>query len=467
MIKFIKRHFLDILIWGVILWFTGLYVSLIFNYNIWTDEAYTLGLLEGNVGEIIAGTAADVHPPLYYLYAKLFDVAFGYSLQIHKIAAIIPMVLMLIFGATVVRKKFGDVVSFFFLLFITCIPCSMEFAVQVRMYSLAIFLVTVCGINAYLAFDEEKSKYFWWFALTGLLAAYTHYFAFVSVIIITGFLFLAILISKRRVLLHWLAAAAFMIAGYMPWIPSFYRQLTRVSKSYWIPEITWDTVWGYFTWTFDTTVVKGTVYVFLIILTYAGINLIKQIISGERKLGVYGLLCMMVPAFTVITGLILSFFICSSPIYREQYVFPALGLLALCFALGIKKCKPILLAVFSAFLLFVGALQYKECFHQEYRSTLYPQTKAFFEENLKEDDVILYNYELFGFIYDWHFPKDQLCPLLEYDFALPHGTIWFMNTRYETQLHPKVLEAYGLEMEYVGQYGIEHNVFDLYKLYSK
>ncbi|MDE7017706.1 MAG: glycosyltransferase family 39 protein, partial [Lachnospiraceae bacterium] len=203
----LKENFIKIGIWGLVCFFTVLYISLLFNHNIWTDEAFTLQLLRGNVKEIIAGTAADVHPPLYYLYAKLFDVICGSSLIVQKIAAIIPMVATLVFIATVIRKHFGDMTSFLSLLFLSCIPCSMEFALQVRMYSLALFFVTVCAMYAYLAFLNGNKKEFLIFALSGVAAAYTHYFAFVSIIIITGMLLLAILIWRRERVVLWLISA--------------------------------------------------------------------------------------------------------------------------------------------------------------------------------------------------------------------------------------------------------------------
>lgn len=148
------------ILWGMVIGITILYISLIFNHNIWTDEAFTLQLLEQNITGILEGTARDVHPPLYYLYAKLFALFSHRSLLIQKLAAIIPMTATLVIGATVVRKNWGNRVSFLFVLFLTCIPCSMEFAVQVRMYSLALFFVTVCGIFAYLAFTDGKKKNF-------------------------------------------------------------------------------------------------------------------------------------------------------------------------------------------------------------------------------------------------------------------------------------------------------------------
>lgn len=466
-ISILKNNYMNILIWGIVCLMTGLYISLIFNYNVWTDEAFTFDLLRGNIIEIIIGTAKDVHPPLYYLYAKIFDFIFGYSIQIQKIAAIIPMTGVLILGATTIRKKFGDIVALFFILFISCVPCSMEFAVQVRMYTLALFFVTMCGVYGYFAYEKGDKKDFIIFAITGLAAAYTHYWALGAVIIITGFMFIAILIKRRKLLLKWFLAAVIMLCAYLPWLLVLLKQISSINGNYWIPYITKMTIWQYFVWTFDSRIYPGLVYGFLIILMVAGVFLIKQVLMNKEKDAdaVYGLICMLVPTFVVVIGVFVSKYILQSTIYRDQYVFPALGLLALFFAIGISKINKVLLVEIMIFLLFAGGIQYKECFYQEYQQTLYPQTRAFFEENLQEDDVILYNYELFGFIYKYHFEEEQLVYFEEYDFSQNNQTIWFINTTFEKQLDESMLKQYGLTMEHMGHYGIEHNEFEIYKIF--
>ena len=72
--------------------------------------------------------------------------------RVQKVAAILPMTATLVLGATLIRREFGDRAAVLFLFFLACIPCSMEFAVQVRMYSLALLFVTLCGVYAYRAF---------------------------------------------------------------------------------------------------------------------------------------------------------------------------------------------------------------------------------------------------------------------------------------------------------------------------
>lgn len=446
------------------IWFTFLYGTLIFSRNIWTDEAFTLQLLKENVSGILSGTAADVHPPFYYLYAKIFWEIWEESLIAQKIATILPMTGTLVLGATKIRQEFGSRVSFLYLLFLTCLPCTMEFSVQVRMYSLALFLVTVSGLYAYKAFFSGKKKDFLVFAVSGCLAAYSHYFAFVSVIILTGFFFLSILVWNRKRLAAWAVSAAGMILGYLPWVPYFIRQVVNVESGYWIPPITAETIWSYFTWTFDLELLPGTVYGFLLLLAAAGIFNLLQIRKKEKE-GIYALLAMLVPAVTAASGIIAS--VWKTPIYRDQYILPALGLLALFFGIAFKKAKGWMIVVASAFLLVVGAVQYKESFRQEYRNSYIDDTEAFFEENLEEGDYILYNWQTFDFIYECYFEKERMAYVGDFDFSQDFHTVWFLHTVWEAEIPQETIDAYGLEVEDMGVFGIEHNTFNIYKVYKR
>ncbi|MDR0220323.1 MAG: hypothetical protein LBI54_02835, partial [Lachnospiraceae bacterium] len=109
--------------------------------------------------------------------------------------------------------------------------------------------------------------------------------------------------------------------------------------------------------------------------------------------------------------------------------------------------------------------QYKEVFDQEYHSTNVPQTLAFFKENLQEDDFIVYNWELFGFIYECYWSEEQLAYVEDFDFFRDFRVVWFIDTKYQPDIGQKITEN-GLHMEPVrGNFGIEHNQFDIYKIY--
>lgn len=460
--KIVSKKFYTIVIWGIVAGFTALYVSLLFNHNIWTDEAFTLQLIKGNVKDIIEGTARDVHPPFYYLYAKLFRIVLGDSLLVQKAAVIVPMTGTLILGATLIRRDFGDKVSVLFLLFLTCIPCTMEFSVQVRMYSIALFFVTLCGHSAYRAFTNGKKREFLIFALSGVLAAYTHYFAFVSVIMIAGLLLLAILIWDKKRVGAWAISAAGMIIGYLPWMPFFISQVTSVEKGYWIPEITWETIWEYFLWTFDLQLVPGVVFIFLFLLITAGVFNIVIIVKHKDRMAILAVFYMLVPMLTAVFGIAASFL--KTPVYRDQYILPALGLLALFFGIAMGKAKDGIIIIVCVFLLFTGAVQYKECFRQEYRSTYVKETENFFSQNLEDGDYIIYNWKTFGFIYECYFDDERLAYCEEFDFSQDFHTVWFLHTAWEPEISQEAIEKYGLVIENMGHFGIEHNEFDIYKV---
>lgn len=461
--EWIKLHIMDILIWGTVGFFSLLYFSLIFNYNLCTDEGFTMSLIRGNVKEIIEGTAADVHPPLHYLWTKLFYAVFGFNIPLMKVSAIIPMVVLMVYMAVALRRWFSDKAAFLALLFVCCIPCTMRLIVQIRMYSFTLLFVTVCGISAYAAF-VRGSKKDWVLLIAGAVgAAYTHYFAFVAVLFVLGYLFLAICITKRQLLKSWLISVIVMLILYLPWLGSFILQITRVGGSYWIPPITPETIWGYFTWMFDLELVPGTVYGFLLILALSVVFNVIRIIKNREKEDIYALLCLLVPFATAGFGIVIS--LVNSPIFRDQYITPTLGLLAVFIGIVLAKADWKVLIPVIAFFLFAGAVQYKENYREEYKSSYIKQTLDFFEENLNEDDYILYNYKEMAYIYELYFPEERMAYVEDFDLSGDFDTVWFLNTHNMWPITQKDLIDNGLTMEFMGLYGIEYNPFDLYRVY--
>lgn len=464
-ITYVKEHYWDILIWGIIAFFAILYVSLVFNYNISTDEAFTMQLVEeNNYMGVIRGTAEDVHPPLYYLLIKpIYDLTRG-SLWVQKFITIIPQIGTFVLVATVFRKRFGDVATFMSLLFFTCIPSTMEFAVQVRMYSIALFFVTLCGLYAYEAYMDNKKMAWVWMTIGALGAAYCQYFSFVSIVVVVGFLFLAIVFTKKELFIRWLISAIIMIVGYLPWVPSFISQVTRVREDYWIEPITFEVFWGYFEWTFDLELIPGIYWAVLAFTVMGGIILLIQLFVDKEQADKVGMLAMLVPTFTCLLGVAIS--MTKSPIYSDRYIFSALMLLAIFFGLAYRKVDGKILVALTLFFLFVGAVQYKENYHLEYKSSNVPQTLEFFEQNLEAEDVIVYNLKPFGFIYERYFDDSQLVYVEDFDFSGQYNNVWFLNTTWcEVQIEDHIITNNGLNMDVIGHYGIEHNDFDIYMIY--
>ncbi len=462
-----EKKVINIINWILVVAFTCAYASLIFNDNLVTDEAFTMQLLKGGIKDIITGTASDVHPPLYYLYAKVFYKIFGMNFQVQKFAAIIPMTLTFVVGAVSVKKYFNELAALLFNLFLFCLPCTMEFAVQIRMYSLSLFFVTLCGVYAYAAFKEGKAYQYALMVIGAAGAAYSHYFAFAAVIFINGFLLIATLIWKRnkKSILGWVLASIMMIVLYLPWFPYFIHQVTAVETGYWIPRVTIETIWGYFTWTFDLELVPGTVYVFLGILLAMGIyNIVLLVKNGSDDLAA-AVFSILVPICTCLGGVILS--VVKTPIYRDQYILPALGCLALFYGIIMCRTKKPIIIVTTIFLLLVGGAQYKEIYDDEYNSTLLPQTLAYMSENFDEDDIIIYNMEKVGFIYKCYFPESQTFYIGEFDFSGDYDNVYFFCTDTYGYVQQAYIDYYQLDEEDVGRFGIEQLTFEIYRYHKR
>ncbi len=444
------------------------YLLLCFNHNVWADEAYTLAMIKNDYAGIIGKTAVDVHPPLYYFIAKTAALLFPtheYRLLVQKIVSIIPVALTLgIGGSWLYAKGFGMKAAAIFQIMLGMFPFTMEYAVQLRMYSWALLFITVCGLAAYDAYVMSRKRDWILFALMGVAASYTHNYAFISASVICGLLFLCIVLKNRERLLPWAISSMSMVLVYLPWFRIFLRQAggTMNRTDYWIEPITWETVWGYFTWAFENDV-KHTAILILCILAVAGIVNVVLIAKKHRTEDVFALLCWSVPFFTALGGVIIS--LIKNPIYYNRYAFPAMGLLCVFLAISLRGTQNPFFVSMMLFLACYGVGSYREAYHQEYNSSYVRQTEAFFEEYLGEGDVVLYNWEINTLVYRCHFEEDQLFYMLDFDLGGEYDNIWFLDTYGNITFPQYVLEAYNLTSEYVGHLGVEMNEFDVYRIY--
>ena len=155
-----------ILIWGSVIFFTLLYLSLIFNNNVWTDEIFSMNLFKEGFEKsyrkrqrmcirrcIISwdvcsgfcsgkpagteGTDADSHEP---------DACSGSDE-----------------GEKIFRGQ--NLFSVYHPAWLH--SCSMVYAVQVRMYSWALFCVTACGLAAWEIYVNDRWSCWIWLTVTG------------------------------------------------------------------------------------------------------------------------------------------------------------------------------------------------------------------------------------------------------------------------------------------------------------
>ena len=218
----------------------------IFHPNLWFDEAYSVGLANKSFTEIWLIGGNDVHPILYYwllhiIYLVLNSLGVGLNGVIigYRCFSAICISMLGILGFTHIRKDFGEKVGALFSFFSYFLPVICIYTAEVRMYSLAILLVTVLAIYAYrLAtnINETKNWKNWViFGLSSLMCIYTHYYGLMAAGLINCVLLGYLIKEKRKKdIITIIVLGILQAVAYVPWIMCFVTQLKNVSKGFWI-----------------------------------------------------------------------------------------------------------------------------------------------------------------------------------------------------------------------------------------
>ena len=342
-----------------------MYVLLMFNNNVWYDEAYSLAMIKHSFSEIARITAEDVHPPLYYFGLKVFCMIFGNNLISAKIFSIIPIVLTAILGYFGLSDLFDKKTGLAFAAAMVLLPLYQGYSVEIRMYTWASFTVFGCGLYAFRAIWEDNKLHWLWYTIFGILSAYLHYFAFVSVLVIC-FLTLLGAVYKSKVT-SWLGSTVVFALSYIPWMSSFAAQLSdKVNNDYWIAPITTQTVKDFFkVWLQcgDITLIYIWLFAALLVGCLAAI-----IIKHDSKKIWAASLGMLIFIATCVIGIIASVVI--RPVFIERYAVPAIPLVLVLVAVGISSIKfKSIIATVAALGVVTFGISYVSVYSREYNAS--------------------------------------------------------------------------------------------------
>ena len=213
--------------------------------SIWHDEGYTAMISPMSPLEIVARTARDVHPPLYYLALHYWMMLFGTSeLALRSLSAVCMLgVVVVVF--LIVRELFGEQPARIAALFVSLAPFLVRYSQEARMYAMVAFLLTLA---TYLLIRARKSgsTIDWvWYGLAIAAALYTHYYA--VFMIAAHWLYVATQTDWRRGSTgssgaglrdkRWWLANVGALLLFAPWVPVAYAQFRRVQAGFWIGPV--------------------------------------------------------------------------------------------------------------------------------------------------------------------------------------------------------------------------------------
>lgn len=313
------------------------YIILNNNYTyFWFDEGYSISLIRYSYSDIWKYAATDVHPPLYYYMLKAYASITEDSVLNLRFFSAIPVFFTIVAGCTAIRKLWGDKVAIIFIAVTLLTPLTQYMTSEIRMYSWSMFFVLISFLLAYISYVKGSKSTLILFVFFSLCAAYTHYYALLSVAYIYFIYFvLAILRDKKKLPALFLAAFCFTL-GYLPWLFHLVSQLTSVSSDYWISSGLFQGMADSF---FPVSAFKHAgiawldnrkIEIFIPVIFFAFV-LWCAVKAKDRKTLSEALLTASVFLFPVVFGIAYSLIF--NPVFIPRYMCCSLGLYFLSFAL--------------------------------------------------------------------------------------------------------------------------------------
>ena len=415
----LKQLHIVIIVVGII------FVSLgAFHTNLWFDESYSVGLARQTFSRIWEIGGNDVHPILYYWCLHIIYLITGGSILAYRLFSIVPISIMMILGYTHIRKDFGEKTGLIFSFLTAFIPEMAVYAIEIRMYSLAILTVTVLAIYAYRLIKEDNTKNWIIFGISSLASIYLHYYGLMAAGLINVALLIYLIVKKRKKgIIFILLFGIVQALSYIPWLICLARQIEHVSSGFWIKysfpqtlmEILSSQLAGYvktkeYTEFLVPTVLALELYGYMIYKSYKYSKEKQDLKPLKWAVGIY--LAVIISAI-IITKVLKS----SILYYRYLFVITGLYIFAISFILG-KEKNNVSVVTILAVISILGIYNNIEMIKVNYsNSNLEPIN--YMKENIQKGDTIVYkDYANAGAVTAIHFEENQIYFYNEYNWGV-------------------------------------------------
>jgi 4-amino-4-deoxy-L-arabinose transferase-like glycosyltransferase len=206
---------------------------------LWYDEAFSILFAREGPSAMwygtltpVEGTAADVHPLLYYGVLWLWMKVFGQSVLAVRSLSVVISIAVLIAVFALGRALFNPLVGLLSGLLYALAPFQIHYGQEARMYVLMTFFLILGTLKLYQAVKEGPRRSVVVFAISAALAMYCHILA-IFYLVPLALLFLMVYRS-RAALIRIIQGSGLAIVLYMPWLIQLPGQISKVQQAYWI-----------------------------------------------------------------------------------------------------------------------------------------------------------------------------------------------------------------------------------------
>ncbi|EKE14040.1 MAG: hypothetical protein ACD_12C00697G0001 [uncultured bacterium] len=387
----------------LIFFFAFLIRLIALNQSLWLDEAVTANVVKNfDFAQIISKfSPTDFHPPLYYIFMKVWTNIFGYS----EIALRMPSVLFSLMTGYVVYLIGGIWAAVFFLFN----PLIVYYSQEARMYMMVTFLLTAA---LYFFISNKKNQiYFNLFILLSLLtfygsaflvAAFLLYFLYKKQyknLFISSFALFIYFLIISPLLYQQLINSKIVLANVTNWSVTLgkanIKNLLLIPIKFSIGRISFFPKWLYW----------GIAGGWTTFVLYQILNIKNQ--NDKFKIKNINLLCYLL-IFPLLVGFLVSFFMPMLQYFRFLYLIPIVCLL-LGFRLSSQSTSDLRGQILAGgFIIFSLTYLLISQFHREdwknlvknlpkdkpvYMITASSDPIKYYDENLKINELRITDYE--------------------------------------------------------------------------
>jgi len=428
------------------------------------DECYSILLSHMSLSSMLQETAIDVHPPLYYILLRGLYLIFGDKPIAYHFSSFIPYVIIVVFSCTLIRKEFNLITAFFVVVFVSFSNCGERYILEIRMYSLASMFVLFAFYSLYFILKNNKNFYWCIFVLSSLGAAYTHYYALVSV----SFFYITLIIYsfyRKELIKKTFFACIFTVIAYLPWF--FYGLLgafLRTVESWWLSDIP----------TLDLIILFIFNYFFIciaFILSILSFFILCRKSNTENRIWIFsGILAFI---GTIAVAYTLSYTI--RPYLQDRYIYPLVPVVFFIFGYCLSKFKYgtiISLLLITVFFSFRVPAYYYSYYYKVSKSFC----TSYFLETVKpaqNSKIITDDYHFKWTVLPYYYPNNKalyLTDIVEYlDNSIDNidSETWLIWTHALSQDEMSKISKKGLTVKEVANYWFATDFRRAYKLTHK
>ncbi len=200
------------------------------------DDAFSILLAERSFDQIIAGTAADTMPPLYYIILHLWQ-QMGTSIAFLRLPGIIFSLGIIGLAYALVERLANRQAAIWTAAILAVSPLQFYHAQDIRMYSLATFFILAWN---YLTVDlliarKNTTEPIWKWVLLVLCGAGALYSQAVAGFgLLAPFVYLLVKKDWKRIR-NLVVAGILAIVLYLPWLMFLPGQIAKVQHAFWTP----------------------------------------------------------------------------------------------------------------------------------------------------------------------------------------------------------------------------------------